>query len=64
MSAWEELRHEIEGVPEPLAAEILDFVRFLKAKAAAERFELALVSESTLSKDWLRPEEDQAWRDL
>ena len=33
MSAREVLRQEIEDVPEPLAAEILDFVRFLKAKA-------------------------------
>ena len=64
MSARDELRDEIEGVPEPLAAEILDFMRFLKARAAAERFELALVSEPALRKDWLRPEEDEAWRDL
>jgi hypothetical protein len=64
MSAREELRQEIEDVPEPLAAEILDFVRFLKSKATAERFELALVGESALGKDWLRPEEDEAWRDV
>lgn len=64
MSAREELRQEIEDVPEPLAAEILDFVRFLKSKTTAERFELALVSESALNKDWRRPEEDEAWRDL
>lgn len=64
MSARDELRQEIEDVSEPLAAEILDLVRFLKARATADRFELALVSESALGKDWLRPEEDEAWRDL
>ena len=64
MSAREELRQEIEDVPEPLAAEILDFVRFLKAKATAERSDLALVSESALGTDWLRAEEDEAWRGL
>jgi len=26
--------------------------------------ELALVSEMSLKKDWLRPEEDEAWKDL
>lgn len=25
---------------------------------------LALLSETSLKKDWLRPEEDDAWRDL
>jgi hypothetical protein len=24
----------------------------------------AVMSESTLKKDWFRPEEDEAWRDL
>ena len=45
------------------AAEILDVVRFLKAKATAERCDLALVNESAQGEDWLRPEEE-AWRDL
>jgi len=26
--------------------------------------ELALASEMSLKKDWLRPEEDEAWKDL
>ncbi len=55
---------EIEHVPEPLLEEVLDFVRFLKSKRAAEKLETALLSESTLKKDWLRPEEDEAWGDL
>ena len=29
-----------------------------------ERLETALLSETALRKDWLRPEEDEAWRDL
>jgi hypothetical protein len=64
VSARDELRQEIEDVSEPLAAEILDLVRFLEARASNDRFELALASESVLGKDWLRPEEDEAWRDL
>ena len=56
--------NEIEKVPEPLLEEILDFVRFLKTKAAVERMEAAVASESSLKKDWLKPEEGEAWRDL
>ncbi len=55
---------EIEHVPEPLLEEVLDFVRFLKSKRAEEKLETALLSESTLKKDWLRPEEDEAWVNL
>jgi len=55
---------EIEQVPEPLLEEVLDFVRFLKAKRAEEKLEVSMLSESALQKDWLRPEEDEAWRDL
>jgi hypothetical protein len=64
MSTKEVLINEIEQVPEPLLAEVLDFVLFLKAKMAREKLDMALLSESSLSKDWLRPEEDEAWQDL
>ena len=30
----------------------------------SEGMETYLLSESALAKDWLRPEEDEAWRDL
>jgi len=55
---------EIEDLPEPLLGEVLLFVRFLKSKVVQERLETALLSETALRKDWLRPEEDEAWRDL
>lgn len=55
---------EIEDLPTPFLQEVLDFVRFLKGKVARERLETALLSEPALSRDWLRPEEDEAWRDL
>jgi len=55
---------ELEQLPEPLLDEVLDFVRFLKGKGAKERLETALLSEPVLARDWLRPEEDEAWRDL
>ena len=55
---------EIEKVPEPLIDEVLDFVNFLKNKIAKDRIETSLASEAVLKKDWLKPEEDEAWQDL
>ena len=55
---------EIEKLPESLKDELLDYIQYLKSKAAKEKYDLALVSESSLQKDWLRPEEDEAWNDL
>jgi hypothetical protein len=64
MGKKELLIKEIEQVPEPLLEEVLDFVHFLKAKVIKERLDTAIASESSLKKDWLRPEEDEAWQNL
>ncbi len=56
--------NEIEQVPESFLKEILDFIRFLKIKANTNKLETMIASESSLKRDWLRPEEDEAWRDL
>jgi hypothetical protein len=36
----------------------------LKNKVWEEKMELALASEVSLKRDWLKPEEDEAWKDL
>jgi hypothetical protein len=64
MTTREILLTEIEQTPEPLLDEVLGFVRLLKKAPLEESLDLALASESALAKDWLRPEEDEAWRDL
>ena len=64
MSTKELLISDIEEVPEPLLTEVLDFVHFLKAKIGREKLDMAMMSESSLSKDWLKPEEDEAWQNL
>ena len=64
MTKKELLLNEIEEVPEALFQEILDFIHFLKAKVIKERLDIAIASESSLKKDWLRPEEDEAWQNL
>ena len=63
-NAKEVLLAELRDFPEPLLDEVVDFVRFLKAKSHQVRLEPALLSEDVLRQDWLRPEEDEAWRDL
>jgi hypothetical protein len=58
------LLDEIERLPDSSLDEVLDFVRFMKSKLKAASLETALLSESTLRKDWERPEEDLAWSNL
>jgi len=64
MTKKETVMNEIEQIPEPFLEEVLDFVHFLKAKIVKERLGAAIVSESSLKKDWLKPEEDEAWKSL
>ena len=64
MEVKEVILKEIERVPERYLAEILDFIRFLAGKSLEESMETAIASETSLKKDWLKPEEDEAWRDL
>jgi hypothetical protein len=61
MNLKEVIIREIEEAPDSLLDEILDFIRFLKAE---KMMETATMSEFSLKKDWLRPEEDEAWQDL
>jgi hypothetical protein len=64
MEVKELIYKKIENVPEPYRVEILDFIRFLETKTVEEKTALALASETSLKKDWLKPEEDEAWKDL
>jgi hypothetical protein len=64
MSKKDILLKEIEQVPEPYLDEVLDFIRFLKTKNVKERMHITIASETSLAKDWLKPEEDEAWQNL
>jgi len=65
MQTKDKLIQEIENTPEPVLLEVLDYLLYLKAKKLkVETFSTTLLSESTLAKDWLTPEEDEAWKDL
>jgi hypothetical protein len=58
------IKKEIEDLPEEIQTEILDYVMFLKQKKIFEKKETALLSEDVLKRDWLLPEEDEAWKEL
>lgn len=65
MNHKEQIIQQIEHIPEPLLIEVLDFIQFLKHKYLAQKkLETALLSESSLQKDWLTSEEDKAWQHL
>jgi len=64
MSKKEILISELDQVPDSYLDEVLDFVHFLKSKILRERIDTAIASESSLRKDWLLPEEDEAWQGL
>lgn len=65
MNLKEQIIQQLEYIPEPLLNEILEFIQFLKSKhLSQEKLETALLSESSLQKDWLTPEEDEAWQHL
>lgn len=56
---------EIEKLPEKHLPEVLDFIRSLEeGETLLENLGTAIASETSLNKDWLRPEEDKAWKDL
>ena len=60
----EELFRKLNEVSDFLLEQISDFIEFLKARMVRERFEATLLRGSSLAKDWLKPEEDNAWKDL
>ncbi len=60
----EEIISELEDLPPRTYGEVLDFIRFLKFRRRTTIPDTALASEPVLRKDWLRPEETEAWKDL
>jgi hypothetical protein len=67
MNNKEKIIQELEKMPDNFLSEALDFIRYLKTKTVSESAEggaTAIASESSLQKDWLRPEEEEAWQNL
>lgn len=64
MNLKQQLQNEIESLPESIVLEVLHFLQFLKLQQSESSTPTTLLSESALEKDWLRPEEDEAWQNL
>ena len=58
------LVNEIELLPQNLVDEIFHYVMFLKQIKSNKASDLTLASEHAFAKEWLLPEEDEAWKDL
>jgi hypothetical protein len=65
MNIKEELLKEIEKTPDGTLKEVLDFLLFIRSRELQqEQLEISLLSEPSLSEDWLTSEEDEAWQHL
>ncbi|MEK7756554.1 MAG: DUF2281 domain-containing protein [Planctomycetota bacterium] len=64
MTIREKLIQELSTLPDALVAELLEHARVLRGKNGKGSRETAIASEPSLSRDWLRLEEDEAWKDL
>ena len=64
MSKKELLIKELEHIPETLLNEVLDYLHFSKNKVNNGGLETAIASEPALERDWMKPEEDEAWKNL
>ena len=63
MSKRELISQELNNLPEQDLDQLLAFLRVLKETHADGEMP-ALAAESALAKDWLTPEEDEAWANL
>ncbi len=60
-----QIEERLKQLPPEKLAVVLDFVSSLAARGSApEAFQTMLASESVLSRDWSKPEEEAAWADL
>lgn len=62
MSVADRVMEETRSLSDEKAREVLDFILFLKQKE--DSIFMAEASETSLSKIWNSPEEDEAWKDL
>ena len=64
MDSKEILLEEIDQLAPEFLEKVSNFIRFLKQRKENEKLDISIASESSLKKDWLSPEEEEAWRNL
>ena len=65
MTSRQDLIKEVETLPFDFIDEAYHYISFLKQlKKHIKIDDITLASEQSLAKEWLLPEEDEAWADL
>ncbi len=64
MNTKEAIMQAIDRLPSSRLPDLLVMIQNLQEQPIAEQWSGALMSESSLGKDWLLPAEDEAWQDL
>jgi hypothetical protein len=64
MTAKEAVVQAVEDISDECLDDLAHYVDVLRKKTSLLAAPTSLASEAVLAKDWLRPEEDEAWRDL
>ena len=64
MTAREAILKAVEDLPEECLGELASYADLLRHKTAIQSSPTAIASERVLARDWLRPEEDEAWKSL
>jgi hypothetical protein len=64
MNPKEAIIQAIDQLPNSRLPDLLVFIQKLQEKTITGQWAGALMSESSLRKDWLLPEEDEAWQNL
>jgi len=60
-----QIEERLRQLPPDKLSVVLDFVSYLaERQPASESFQTMIASESVLSRDWERPEEEEAWAHL
>jgi hypothetical protein len=62
----EKIQKILQQLPDNYLDEVIEYLRFLEFKNKNKITDKSsmLLSEKSLAKDWLTPEEDEAWKDI
>ncbi len=63
-SQRKKIEEEIKNIPDYYLDEVRSYLNYLKFRAGEDKIQTDIASQSSLAKDWLRPEEDEAWKNL
>lgn len=61
MTVRDKIIREVDDLPEEMLPDVLKLLREVRVRVGIARSPCAILAESALAKDWLTPEEDEAW---